>query len=141
MVVWDTKYAGVDLTQLTDFLEMQGIRLADAPSGATARVAARASGAKQARRGGHGDDACRLTPMTREPWPKIARRRSAAAGVGPFNPQLPIGHVPIAGSIAYSLDPDWITIAPGVDGDREDLSSSSRDARPGRQRVARSRST
>ena len=27
---------------------------------------------------------------------------------GPFNPHLPIGHVPIAGQITYSLDPEWI---------------------------------
>jgi hypothetical protein len=32
---------------------------------------------------------------------------------GPFNSQLPIGHVPIAGQIAYSLDPEWINIANG----------------------------
>ena len=32
---------------------------------------------------------------------------------GPFNSQLPIGHVPIAGQIAYSLDPEWINLASG----------------------------
>ena len=32
---------------------------------------------------------------------------------GPFNSQLPIGYVPIAGHIAYSLDPDWINLATG----------------------------
>jgi hypothetical protein len=32
-VVWDAKYDDVDLTQLTDFLECQGIRLAGRAAG------------------------------------------------------------------------------------------------------------
>jgi hypothetical protein len=39
--------------------------------------------------------------------------RSAPPEYGPFNSQLPLGYVPIAGSIDYTLDPDWITLAPG----------------------------
>ena len=55
-----------------------------------------------------------LQPMTR------ALRADQIASVdplppefGPFNPQHPLGYVPIAGSIGYTLDPDWITVAPG----------------------------
>jgi hypothetical protein len=44
---------------------------------------------------------------------RIAAADSLPPQVGPFNPQLPLGHLPVAGSIGYSLDPDWITIAPG----------------------------
>ena len=32
---------------------------------------------------------------------------------GPFNSRLPIGHVPIAAHITYSLNPEWIEIANG----------------------------
>ena len=50
----------VDLTRLTDFLEVQGIRLAGRADGTQPpRVAARQVGAEARRRRGHGDDAAR----------------------------------------------------------------------------------
>ena len=62
-------------------------------------------------------------PMTRADAARRDRegRSAAAAKQGPFNSHLPIGHVPIAGHIVYSLDPEWITIAQRLGGDGEDL--------------------
>ena len=58
--VWDTTYADVDLTRLTDFLELQGIRAGRARLRAQpARMAARQVGAEARRRGDHRDDAGR----------------------------------------------------------------------------------
>ena len=55
------------------------------------------------------------TPMTRQMPPGRRSRKwiRCRARKGPFNSQLPLGHVPIAGQIAYALDPEWIDIANG----------------------------
>jgi hypothetical protein len=114
-VVWDAKYADVDLTQLTDFLELQGIRLAGRASGHN-RLEWPLG--KFAQKHGSGDITATMpqgvTPMTRQTPPAlIAKVDPLPPEQGPFNAHRPIGHVPIAGQIAYSLDPDWITIASG----------------------------
>ena len=114
-VVWDAKYADVDLTQLTDFLELQGIRLAGRASGHN-RLEWPLG--KWAQKHGSGDITATMppgvTPMTRQMQPAlIAKVDPLPPEQGPFNAHLPIGHVPIAGQIAYSLDPDWITLASG----------------------------
>jgi hypothetical protein len=114
-VVWDATYDDVDLTQLTDFLQLQGIRLAGRASGHNRLEwplgkfsQKRGSGEIAAAMGGG------LQPMTREMRPEsIARVEPLPPEVGPFNPHLYIGRVPIAGRIAYALDPDWISIASG----------------------------
>jgi hypothetical protein len=44
------------------------------------------------------------------------RRRERAVlppELGPFNPQQPLGYVPVAGRVEYRIDPEWITLAPG----------------------------
>ena len=121
--MWDAKYADVDLTRLTDFLELQGIRLAGR---ATGRNRLEWPLGKWAQKHGAGEVTATMppgaTPMTRRCSPMRSRRSiRCRREEGPFNSQLPIGHVPIAGQIAYSLDPDWITIAQRLDGDGEDL--------------------
>ena len=123
-MIWDATYADVDLARLTDFLELKGIRLAGRASGAQPpRVAARQVRA-ETRRGGSDARRCRRArePMTRQlPADLIARVDPLPPEQGPFNRQLPLGHVPIAGRIKYALDPEWIEIAQRLDRDREDL--------------------
>ena len=109
---WDVAYRDVDLVQLTDFLETDGIRLAG-------RIAGRnrldwALG-KWGEKTGKGEIVA--TPpagtamMTREFQPAaVAHELELPPEAGPFNPHHPLGYVPIAGHITYALDPDWITI-------------------------------
>ncbi len=113
--VWDATYADVDLTRLTDFLELQGLRLAGR---ATGRNRLEWPLGKWAQKRGGGEVVATmppgLEPMTRQVQPgAIAKVDPLPREEGPFNPQLPIGHVPIAGRIAYTLDPEWIAIAHG----------------------------
>jgi hypothetical protein len=114
-VVWDAQYADVDLTRLTDFLELQGIRLAGR---ATGRNRLEWPLGKFALKHGGGEVTAAMppdvAPMTRQMQPDvIAKVDPLPPEAGPFNSHLPIGHVPIAGRIAYSLDPEWIEIANG----------------------------
>jgi hypothetical protein len=109
---WDVGYRDVDLAQLTDFLETRGLRLAGRISGHN-RLAWPAG--KWAEKTGDGDvtaDALAgLRMMTRD---LRAEAVKAAADLpleaGPFNPRLSLGHLPIAGHIAYAIDPAWITL-------------------------------
>ncbi|HMC77759.1 MAG TPA: translocation/assembly module TamB domain-containing protein [Vicinamibacterales bacterium] len=112
---WDAKYSDVDLARLSDFVEMQGIRLAGRASG---RNRLEWPLGKWAQKHGEGEITATMPagaqPMTRELRPDaIATVDPLPREEGPFNSHLPVGHVPIAGQIKYSLDPDWITIARG----------------------------
>ena len=114
-VLWDAKYADVDLARLTDFLELKGIRLAGRASG---RNRLEWPLGKWALKRGEGEVAAAMpagfTPMPRELNPDvIAKVDPLPPEQGPFNRNLEIGHVPIAGRITYALDPEWITIANG----------------------------
>jgi hypothetical protein len=114
-VVWDAQYADVDLTRLTDFLELPGIRLAGR---ATGRNRLEWPLGKFALKHGQGEVTATmpagLTPMTRQMQPDvIAKVDPLPREEGPFNSHLPLGYVPIAGRIAYALDPEWIQIANG----------------------------
>ncbi len=114
-VVWDARYADVDLTRLTDFLELKGLRLAGR---ATGRNRLEWPLGRFGLKRGEGEVTATMpagaAPMTKElPPGMIAKVDPLPREQGPFNSQLPIGHVPIAGRIAYSLDPEWITLAHG----------------------------
>lgn len=115
MSVWDAEYRDVDLVRLTDFLELQGIRLAGRATGRNRLVWPLG---RWSAKTGEGTISAVMpagaTPMTRElPASQIARVDPLPPEVGPFNPKLFIGHIPVAGSIAYTLDPEWITIGDG----------------------------
>ncbi|HEX6465282.1 MAG TPA: translocation/assembly module TamB domain-containing protein, partial [Vicinamibacterales bacterium] len=113
--IWDAKYQDVDLPRLTDFLELQGLRLAGRASGhnrlewPVGRFALKqGSGEITATMPGS------LQPMTRRMDPsQIATVDPLPPVVGPFNPAFYIGYVPVAGHITYSVDPDWIHVADG----------------------------
>lgn len=113
--IWDATYQDVDLPRLTDFLELQGLRLAGRLSGHN-RLEWPLG--KFALKRGSGEITATmpagLQPMTRRMDPsQIAKVDPLPPLVGPFNPTLYIGYVPVAGDIAYSLDPQWIRVANG----------------------------
>jgi hypothetical protein len=114
-VVWDAKYADVDLARLTDFLDVKGMRLAGRASG-TNRLEWPLG--KFALKHGSGEVTTAMPdgvrPMTRAMQPDaIAQVDPLPPEQGPFNKQLPLEYLPIAGQISYALDPDWIEIARG----------------------------
>jgi hypothetical protein len=114
-VAWDAKYTDVDLTRLTDFLELRGIRLDGRASGHN-RLEWPLG--KFSQKHGEGEVVASmppgLTPLSRRADPNLVAQQDALPREhGPFNSQLPLGHVPIAGDIVYSLDPEWINLARG----------------------------
>ena len=115
MAVWDADYRDIDLTRISDFLEIQGIRLSGR---ATGRNRLEWPLGKWSEKHGEGTIAAEMppggTPMTRQmPAGRIARVDPLPPEQGPFTPNLFIGHVPIAGNITYTIDPEWIDLATG----------------------------
>ncbi|HVJ28191.1 MAG TPA: translocation/assembly module TamB domain-containing protein, partial [Vicinamibacterales bacterium] len=110
--VWDVKYRDVDLVQLTDFLNTEGIRLAGRATG-TNRLEWPMGGWAKLR--GAGEVTVVPPPgmalMTREFDPELlAAQMAKPPEAGPFNPRAPLGYVPIGGRVTYKLDPEWITL-------------------------------
>jgi len=112
--VWDVKYQDVALPELTDFLELQGIRLAGRATGFN-RLEWPLGGWARLRGGGEVNlqPPAGVTMMGRElTTDMVAAQTALPAVAGPFNPRAPLGYVPIAGHVAYTLDPEWITLDP-----------------------------
>ncbi|HEY2431190.1 MAG TPA: translocation/assembly module TamB domain-containing protein [Vicinamibacterales bacterium] len=113
--VWDATYADVDLHVITDFLQLQGIRLEGRAAG---RNRLEWPLGRFAEKHGSGQIVATMSgaarPMTRALSPdRIATVDPLPPEYGPFNPQHPLGYLPVAGSIGYTLTPQWITVAPG----------------------------
>ena len=111
---WDVAYKDVDLAQLTDFLETAGLRLAGRADGENHLEWQLG---KWAGKRGRGAITARtpdgVTPMTRDLQPEaLAHQASLPEEYGPFNPKAPLGYVPIAGHVPYTLDPEWIVLEP-----------------------------
>ena len=112
IATWDVDYENVDLVRLTDFLEVEGIRLAGRASG---HNSLEWPSGKWAAKRGEGEVTA-VAPdgaltMTRElPADRVAEESAMPPPAGPFNPRASLGHVPIAGRVAYRLDPEWITL-------------------------------
>jgi hypothetical protein len=109
---WDVAYRDVDLAQLTDFLETQGLRLGGRVDGENHLEWQ--LGNWSGKRGG-GEVTARppegVTPMTREfQADLLARQAALPEEAGPFNPRSPLGYLPIAGHVVYTLDPEWIVL-------------------------------
>lgn len=109
---WDVAYEDVSLALLTDFLETDGIRLDGRASGEN-RLEWQLG--KWSDKRGRGLVTVAAPPgrgtMTREFQPDVlAAEETLAPESGPFNPRAPLGYVPIAGRVAYALDPEWITL-------------------------------
>jgi hypothetical protein len=105
----------VDLTEYTDFLELEGLRLA---GGLSARTMMEWPSGRWSDRRGSGE--LHLTApggveiQTRE----IPVERLAAAPVAgdealePFSPHTPREPVPVEGTLVYAFDPEWIDFSP-----------------------------
>ena len=109
---WDVEYKDVDLAQLTDFLETEGLRLAGRASG---RNRLEWPLGKWALKSGEGEaivtPPADMRPMTRElPPDLVAELAGRPAEAGPFNPRVSLGYQALAGRIAYALDPEWIRL-------------------------------
>jgi len=109
---WDVQYKDVDLVRLSDFREIQGIRMAGRASG---RNRLEWPLGKWALKTGAGEAVVEAPadtrPMTREfPADLVAELSALPDEEGPFNPQLSLGHLPIAAHITYALDPQWIRL-------------------------------
>jgi hypothetical protein len=111
IATWEVKYQDVDLPRLTDFLELQGLRLAGRATGRNFLTWPLGGWAKKR---GEGDVTVRAPEgermMTRElPLAAAAERASLPPAAGPFNPRASLGYLPLEGHLVYRLDPDWIT--------------------------------
>jgi hypothetical protein len=113
--VWDVEYRDVQLPQLTDFLQTEGLRLDGL---ATGRNRLEWPLGKWDLLRGSGELAVQPPPgvavMTRELRPEVVARQAAlTTDAGPFNRFAPLGYVPIGANLTYTLDPTWIHLAPG----------------------------
>ena len=93
---WDVEYKDVDLVRLSDFLEIQGIRMAGRASG---RNRLEWPLGKWALKTGRGDVRVDpppdTRPMTRElPADLVAELSALPDEAGPFNPHVSLGYVP-----------------------------------------------
>jgi hypothetical protein len=111
---FDAYYENVDLTRFSDFLELNGLRLAGRATGHN--LLQWPLGLWSEHRGTgelRADAPDGVTLMSRDmPTAAIERRYAQPKAFGPFTPHLPLAPVPIAGQISYSFDRDGITVAP-----------------------------
>jgi hypothetical protein len=110
---WIVEYTDVDLARLTDFLETEGLRLSGR---ATGRNHLEWPLGKWALKQGQGEMTVQapdgMRPMTRElPADLVQLVANRPEAAGPFNPRLSLGHLPIGGQLAYSIDPEWIRLS------------------------------
>jgi translocation and assembly module TamB len=110
--VWDVEYDRVDLARLSDFIELQGLRLSGAASGTNHIEWPLGKWADGRWRGQVTvEPPGGMQPMTREFAPEaVAARTALPQEEGPFNPRAPLGYVPVAGDISYTVDPRWISL-------------------------------
>ena len=111
--IWDVNYRDVQLSQLTDFLETRGMRVAGQATGRN-RFEWPLGGWDLLR--GGGELTVQPPPgaavMTRDLRPEaVARQVALPVEAGPFNRHAPLGYVPVSGHVTYTLDPTWIHLA------------------------------
>ena len=111
--IWDVNYRDVQLSQLTDFLETRGMRVAGQATGRN-RFEWPLGGWDLLR--GGGELTVQPPPgaavMTRDLRPDgVARQVALPVEAGPFNRHAPLGYVPVSGHVTYTLDPTWIHLA------------------------------
>ena len=111
---FDAAYEGVDLTEFTNFLELEGVRLAGR---ATGRNLLEWPLGRYAEHHGDGymrvDSQAGVPPLTRQMSAEqldAAERRSREWGV--FSDHLPLAPVPLQADLSYAYDPEWVDIGP-----------------------------
>ena len=111
---FDAAYDGVDLTEFTDFLELEGIRLAGRATGRN--LLDWPLGLYAEHRGGGyirttaGDGVEVLTRQLSANQLAAAEARSRSWDV--FSDHLPLAPVPIQADLAYVYGPEWVDIGP-----------------------------
>jgi hypothetical protein len=111
--IWDVKYRDVNVAELTDFLELEGIRIAGRATGFN-RLEWPLGGWARLRGAGAIDIASPVPVMGRELTAQmIAEQAALPEPAGPFNSRAPLGYVPVGAHISYTLDPEWITLGDG----------------------------
>ncbi|MGH9347375.1 MAG: translocation/assembly module TamB domain-containing protein [Vicinamibacterales bacterium] len=114
IATFDAEYRDVDLLAFTDFLELQGLRLAGR---ATGRNLLEWPLGRFAERRGEGTMTVaapgEVRLLTRAiPVQEIEADAQRGEHWGPFSNHLPIAPVPIGGEVTYAFGPEWIDIAP-----------------------------
>ena len=111
---FDADYSNIDLTTFTNFLELDGIRLAGRMSGRNSMQWPTGLFAQAAWKGD-----VRIAPpagaelMTRRmPLEQIAARGERGEPLGPFSPHTPREPVAIGGALTYAVSPEWVDIGP-----------------------------
>jgi hypothetical protein len=104
---FDVDYRDVDLSALTDFYQMRGLRLAGRASG---RNEMEWPLGRYAERFGSGTAALVSTSGASLQGPQLAAEAAAAARSrylmqGPFSPHTPLGPIPVSGEVTYAFDP------------------------------------
>jgi hypothetical protein len=110
---FDASYENVDLTELSNFLDMQGIRLTGRMSGHN--LLEWPLGKWSQHRGNgevHASPSDGVTLMTRRmPIERIEAVAARGKEYGPFSAHTPLQPVPLGGEITYSYGPEWVDIA------------------------------
>lgn len=109
---FDATYAGVDLTTLTNYLELDGLRLAGRASGRNHLAWPRGRFKDRT-----GDGQLQVTApdgtvlMTKAlPLERIAEDEGRPRPWGPFSNHLPLEPVPVGGELSYRIDPAGIDL-------------------------------
>ena len=110
---FDAAYEDVDLTTFSDYLEMQGLRLAGRASGRNRLEWPRGRFEDRA-----GEGELRVVPPAgtdaadaRDPGRRGSPNRPRPASRSePFSNHRPREPVPVGGSLTYAIEPDWIHI-------------------------------
>jgi hypothetical protein len=113
---FDAELEDVDLTRYSDFLELDGLRLAGRMSG---RNLLEWPSGRWPQRRGSGEMTIAApdgveTQTRRMPIERITARDAAGERLGPFSAHTPLQPVPLAGSLRYAFDPDWIDFNPST---------------------------
>lgn len=109
---WDVSYRDASLPELTDFFELPGLRLGGRISGRN-RLEWDLGQWRERRGAGElfADAPPGVETMTRELDPQaVAAAAALPAEAGPFNAHRSLGYLPVAGHVAYALDPAWISL-------------------------------
>ena len=111
---FDAEYRDVDLLAFTNFLELQGLRVAGR---ATGRNFLRWPLGRFAERHGEGTVSVRAPEGTRLltrriPVEEIEADERRGKSWGPFSNHLPQAPVPLGGELTYAFGPEWIDLSP-----------------------------